>query len=399
MKCLVAVETRFYRASDGSVWTEAQNGASFWERYLQVFDEIVVLARVKSVSSVPEKWIRADSEKVQFHDLPYYIGPWQYARVRSRLVRETKLAITTCDCAILRVPGTIGTIAWKELKKQRKRYSLEVCSDAWEALAPGTVKSVVRPWIRLMSTWELKRQCRQAFGVSYVTERTLQRRYPARIDAVTSHYSSIEMDDGMYRARKISCKKPYKIAHVGSMETTYKAQDVLIEAVKRCVDQGLDIELQLVGDGRCRAQFEALAQQLHISERVRFLGMLHGSRQVAAQLDQCDLFVLPSLVEGLPRALIEAMARSLPCIATNVGGIPELLRDEDMVRPKDAAALADKILTVLRDPRLMQEMGERNYEKSLSYSTQALTKRRCEFYQALHRHTHQANREEIRYGT
>lgn len=90
--------------------------------------------------------------------------------------------------------------------------------------------------------------------------------------------------------------------------------------------------------------------------------------------------MLPSLTEGLPRVMIEAMARGLPYIGSSVGGIPELLPAEDLFPSRDPKALADKISEVVTDRKRMVEMAERNLEKARNYSDAALSARRKEFY-------------------
>ena len=106
-----------------------------------------------------------------------------------------------------------------------------------------------------------------------------------------------------------------------------------------------------------------------------------------AQLDLADLFVLPSYQEGLPRAMVEAMARSLPCIGSTVGGIPELLQPEDMVPPGDAVALANKIREVVTDRDRMARMSARNLEKAKDYRNEVLQERRNEFYRYVREQT------------
>ena len=87
---------------------------------------------------------------------------------------------------------------------------------------------------------------------------------------------------------------------------------------------GHDLTLRVVGDGKRRPDLEALAAQLNCRERIVFAGQL-PSTAIIGELDRADLFVLPSRQEGLPRAMIEAMARALPCIGSDVAGFPELL--------------------------------------------------------------------------
>jgi L-malate glycosyltransferase len=139
--------------------------------------------------------------------------------------------------------------------------------------------------------------------------------------------------------------------------------------------------LVFVGDGRYRQQVEAQAKTRGLMDRVSFLGQLPAGEATREQLDRADLFVLPSRAEGLPRAMIEAMARGLPCIGSTAGGIPELLAPEDMVPPDDVAALARKIREVTSDPERMSRSSARNLERARLYHENALREPRNRFYQ------------------
>jgi glycosyltransferase involved in cell wall biosynthesis len=169
------------------------------------------------------------------------------------------------------------------------------------------------------------------------------------------------------------------------LKQLYKAPDVLIDAVVQCVRAGLNIRLFIVGDGEHRADLEQRATRHGLHERVRFLGAVPAGQAVRAILDSADLFVLPSRQEGLPRAMIEAMARGLPCIGSTVGGFPELLPPDDMVAPGDAAALAGKIHAVLTDPQRRAAMAARNLERARDYQVENLRERRIQLYQQVQR--------------
>jgi len=173
---------------------------------------------------------------------------------------------------------------------------------------------------------------------------------------------------------------PLTLITVGTQDQLYKAPDVLIDAVATCLEGGLDLKLVLVGDGKHRGELEAQAAKLNLGERVCFLGNLLAGEAVRTQFDRADLFVLPSHQEGLPRAMIEAMARALPCIGSTVGGIPELLPPEDIVPPGNVAALAGKIREVVSHPERMTRMSARNWEKAKDYREEVLRDRRIAFY-------------------
>jgi glycosyltransferase involved in cell wall biosynthesis len=141
------------------------------------------------------------------------------------------------------------------------------------------------------------------------------------------------------------------------------------------------------GDGKHRPELQARAAALGLGNDVVFHGRLPAGERVRALLDQADAFVLPSRAEGLPRAMIEAMARALPCIGSTVGGIPELLPPEDLVPPGDAAALARKIREVLTDPERLAQMSARNVQKAKEYSEDVLRARRLAFYRQVREKT------------
>jgi glycosyltransferase involved in cell wall biosynthesis len=223
----------------------------------------------------------------------------------------------------------------------------------------------------------LRQQCRHAVSALYVTEAALQRRYPCPRSSVG--ISNVVLTEQHFRDVPRSVdgeRRPFRLVMVGTLEQLYKAPDVLISAVAECVRGQLDLQLTLVGGGQYRGLLERQAHGLGIAERIRFLGHLSRPEDVRAVLDESDLFVLPSHQEGLPRALVEAMARALPCISSTVGGIPELLPADDLVPPGDSSMLARKIREVLQDRARLQAMSSRNLKRSRDFREEALQMRR-----------------------
>ena len=120
-------------------------------------------------------------------------------------------------------------------------------------------------------------------------------------------------------------------------------------------DISLRTRLYLVGDGPDRAMLETRRNALGLGERVTFLG---ARSDVSEVLMVADAFVMSSTSEGLPMALLEAMAAGVPCIATAVGGIPDLFADDRglLVPAQDAPALASAMTAVVRSPELRQRL-------------------------------------------
>jgi len=381
MKVVVALEARFDRTPDGAIWILVGFAYPFWKRYLDVFDEVCAVARVRDVPHVPSDWQRADGEGVSFFPMPYYIGPWQYLLKAWAVQQAAQSSVGLMDAVILRVPGTIACCIQPMLVQTGHPYAVEVVGDPYDVFAPGSIKSPLRPFFRWYSPRQLRYQCREALGAAYVTQDALQKRYPCPNFSIG--VSDVELGEETFVSQPRYYQEkmaPLTLIFVGTMAELYKAPDVLINAVAVCVREGLNLEVVLVGDGQYRRELEALVQKLGLDKRVRFLGQLPSGDAVRSRLDQADFFILPSHQEGLPRAMIEAMARALPCIGSTVGGIPELLPLEDMVPPGNVTALATKIRQVITDPDRMARMSARNLQTATKYRDEILQKQRIEFY-------------------
>ena len=386
MNVSVILEQRFERTPDGAVWSRVGFPHQFWTRYLSVFDHVQVVARIQDVASVPAGLNRSDGPHVSFAAIPYYVGPKQYL-ARRRAVGAALLAAVDDPrgAIVLRAPSQLASVAMPLLLREKRAYGVEVVGDPWDVFAPGAVDHPLRRVFRWWLTRQLRRMCAHAAAVAYVTRGALQERYPAAPRAFTTHYSSIQLDDDAFVAapRQARTDGRRRVVTVMSLEQMYKAPDILIRSVGECIARGIDMELEIIGDGRHRPELEALSAELALNRRVTFAGQLASAAAVRTHLDAADLFVLPSRTEGLPRALIEAMARGLPSIGSSVGGIPELLPSEDMVPPNDVPALTESMAAVLADGARQQEMSRRNLDAARQYHSSILGERRRQFYNAL----------------
>lgn len=138
-----------------------------------------------------------------------------------------------------------------------------------------------------------------------------------------------------------------------------KGQDVFIKAAARLAPRFPNVRFLIVGDGVDRARYEALAAQLGVGATVSFLGWRRDIPEIFASL---DIVVLPTTFdfEGVPVSVIEALAVARPVVATEVGGVAEAVRHGEtglLVPPRDEAALAEAIATMLADPDKAEAMG------------------------------------------
>lgn len=148
------------------------------------------------------------------------------------------------------------------------------------------------------------------------------------------------------------------IMFVGRCEQD-KGVEELLEAFRALQSVVSDAHLVLVGGGSAMASLKARARAWDLSPRVHFTGTVPAS-DVAGLLALAHVFALPSWSEGMPNALLEAMAAGLPCVATPVGGVPEILRPEHngLLAPvRDRAALRAQLSRLLTEPPLAEQLG------------------------------------------
>jgi glycosyltransferase involved in cell wall biosynthesis len=150
-----------------------------------------------------------------------------------------------------------------------------------------------------------------------------------------------------------------------------KGVEYLLLAVRKLTLQNLIGGCLIVGDGESKSSLERMAAELGISDKVVFTGY---RQDVALPLAAMNIFVLPSISEGFPTCLMEAMAMRKPIIATSVGGVPEIIDDGEtgvLVPPKEPDRLVSAIAKLIANPEEQKKMVETAYAKAVNrYSLQ-----------------------------
>lgn len=380
-------ESRLDRV-DGNIWTSQGFSMALWERYLGKFEHVYVVARVQTVSEHSgDNIIKLTDSRVSVIDLPYYIGLMPYLKAKRQIRKIIKSFIHPGDAYLCRVPGNIGTIAAECLKNKGIPYGLEVVGDPWESLSPQAFESPFAKILQIVGKYQLRRTTINASAALYVTDHILQSIYPVRKGVFTTGASNVILRDDCYSAtpHKVVAKgdtEPFRMLAVGTLAQLYKAPDVILKALQIVKSKGYNPFLTWFGDGQYRTQMIALAKELGLENNVNFAGAVKQD-VIRIEFEQTDLFVHASRAEGLPRAVIEAMAYGLPCIGSCVAGIPELLSPESIVKPNDIDGLAEKMLLFIQNRQFAQSEANKNWEESKKYHNDILTERRLSFYDEL----------------
>ena len=171
------------------------------------------------------------------------------------------------------------------------------------------------------------------------------------------------VDTDQFAPRPPPADDGFEVICVGRL-TPAKGQHVLLDALRRLLDDGRDVRLRLVGDGVDRASLEAHAAALDLGDHVVFEGAVNQDH-IRALYRQASAFCIPSFAEGIPVVLMEAMAMEIPCVTTRITGIPELITDGVdglLVPASNVDALADALARLIDDPQAARTMGRRGRE-------------------------------------
>lgn len=380
-------ESRFDRVN-GEIWTSQGFSMALWQRYLGKFDHVYVAARLQNVSEhSSDNLFKLEDKRVSVIGLPYYIGLVPYLKAKGSIKKIINSFIHPGDAYICRVPGNIGTIAAECLKKKGIPYGLEVVGDPWESLSPQAFESPFARILQVVAKRQLQKITHNASAALYVTNHILQGKYPVKEGVFTTGASNVILRDDCYSA------EPHKVVDreknvqvrmlaVGTLAQLYKAPDVILKALAIVKSKGYNPFLTWFGDGRYRQPMIKMAEELGLKDNVNFVGAVKQD-VIRKEFEQTDLFVHASRAEGLPRAVIEAMAYGLPCIGSSVAGIPELLSPEAIVKPNDVDRLAEKMLRFVENKQFAQSEANKNWDESKKYHNDILTERRLSFYDEL----------------
>lgn len=202
-------------------------------------------------------------------------------------------------------------------------------------------------------------------AISDAVKKSICQVYGLKERQVECIYNGVELDRFKPKAKQCCIDDRIKLIHVGSF-TEVKNHALLIEAFARaCGKVNKNLYLTLVGDGPLKIQIEQMVASRGLKEKVEFIG---NTPDVARYLQAADIFIMPSRYEGLPLAMLEAMATGLPVIATAVGGITDIVKANGLLcHNGDADGLADAIVCLAQDNRLREQMGRLSVKESVKY--------------------------------
>lgn len=315
--------------------------SSIIERYYNRFGKISFCCPLKT-SELPAGY------DIEMTDMVEEITPLtNWDGLLHRKGDAVRKAVGKADLILARFASFSSAFVCSVAHKMGKPVFAEVMSCGWDGLwNHGLMGKLAAP----VMLYAVKKSLWNADYALYVTEEFLQKRYPCKNKTVG--VSDVVIDEISDEVRQ---KRNEKIAQTDSRNITlmtsgavnvwYKGQHFVIRAIPLLNQMGIRVKYYCVGQGDT-GYLKKVARKSGVEDQVVFTGAVSHD-EVFRLLDQCDIYVQPSLQEGLPRALVEAMSRGCPAVGARTGGIPELLPDTCIVKRKSVKNIAETIKKML----------------------------------------------------
>lgn len=334
---------------------------------------VPVVVRGPEESPLPESWRLEDSLQIVHHDfyqtfVQYYSlwlrKAWAWRRRVDDLVREH-------DLVVLRHPSPMIGLIGRSAARCSKPFVIllvgDIAAQSDRILGSAGLKRVLyrmalRWWVYLEKRW-----CRRASLIYVYSSELATRHLDSQSKVKRMRTPHLSAEDFVYRQE--TCQdEEIRLLRVCWMVPS-KGLECLLRTVALLVGRGLPIRLDLVGKERVpgyQASLERLARSLGIGNCVEFCGWIPFDR-LQEKYSQSDIQVISSLAEGTPRVILEGAARGLPLVSTNVGGIPDAVRDGYdgvLVPPGEPVSLADGIENVIKDSLMCRQLIEGGYRSA-----------------------------------
>ena len=380
MKLIFIDDGPIYYDSRGNYYEYAFHG--LYDRYRYIADEIIFMIRTAPVTAQTGGTLL--HREIKVISIPNFKTPKQYFHNKKTADKIMKREIQKADVLILR-GSACAQMALRYAKAYKKPYIYEVVGCDWDKYWNySLLGKAIAPFMFIRSKYAIY----SSKYVYYVTKKFLQKRYPTLGQTVECSNVVIDKSDISVlekRYKKIehlkNSDKPIIIGTAAALDVRYKGQQDVMKAMKRMIELGYNVQYRLAGDNRKNSFYlKKIAEENKLSDRVVFCGSL-SKEDMKVFYDELDVYIHPSMLEGLSRAMIEAMSRGCPVIAADVGGASELLDSQFLFKKKNVKGIINSFINLMDSN--MFEIAENNFRKANDeYSFDTLKSRREKFYDA-----------------
>ena len=292
-----------------------------------------------------------------------------------------KNIVKKADCLSFKLPLPESIIGCFWALLYRKPFVIESGGDSKASLwYHGSLAYKLAAWPTDMI---VKIQHKLAKHIIYVSKSLLQRCYPSKARQIGCSDAIIGLpEEGILQKRieHIKSKKgAYVLGLIGATHAEYRGHDTLIEAASVLVSKGYDVRVSFLGGGNADEKRRTTARRCKVEDRVEFYGRVPHD-QVLNWIDGIDILVMPTLVESLGRAVIEAMSRGCPVIGTYETALGEQIGSDCLVHARNVNEIVTIIERIINHKDYATYCAYENFYRSMKYNCDYTYRLRKEFY-------------------
>lgn len=358
--------TACYRDEQGRYYTS--NGLG---RYLDALRKVAPSLEVTLIA--PTTYLPRENlgypiaHAVHVYELPYFEKLKQAMLLRRDILTRIAQASRELRCEVfwIRYPGAYGDIFWQSVRRRGTKCFFEIVGDPLSIWRNRSRANLLVKYLAIFLSWYHNRHMKAilknvpAFAVSSF----LASNFGANQLALDTIMCGTLVDDDFYFREDTCNGERIRILFVGEQRED-RLLDVLIRATAILQRREVPVQLHLVGDGSERKYLEALAESSLQPGSYYFHGHISDPHVLHRHYQEADIFVMCPATEGLGRVVGEAMARGVPVVATRVGGIPDMVKDDEsglLVEPRNVEQLANAMLRIIQEPALRRKLISNGY--------------------------------------
>ena len=281
--------------------------------YQNLFEDVEIVGRIIEEKVVSPRYSKIINDNVKVSNK-----------------KHLKQKVKEADCIIARLPSINGYRGLHFARKYKKQYFVEVVGCTLDAYWNY---SLLGKLLAVPAYLVMRHYVKKADYVSYVTSSFLQKRYPNKNNHLSaSDVQLAALDKTILETRKIKNNGRLILGTAAPVDVKYKGQKYVIDALALLKQKNVVVEYHMAGSGN-KDYLQTLATKKGVADMVFFDGLINHQR-MDEWYDSLDVYVHPSLLEGMSRAILEAMSRCLPCVANNCGGNFEVICNDLLVDKK-----------------------------------------------------------------
>ncbi|WP_313420141.1 glycosyltransferase family 4 protein [Sphingobacterium multivorum] len=354
----------------------------FVEELAKNVEILVLIMHQAEGNEIVEADYLLNVDNIKFVNLGAKTSSWHRTLFSKSILKESIRELESCDAILVRSPSPLAP-AFKKICSQNNVFFMIVgdYAEAAEQLTKKTIKNfLLNKYLNFVDNQLLKQLPSTDI---FVNSSLLYDKYKTLARSIELVKTTTLRDKDFYRKTDIGLNTPVQLLYTGRIEFT-KGLSELVKATAELVEMGVEVNLNIVGwEANAEKTYEKYLLKLAQNEGIEQNVIFHGKKQIGEELNsmyrKADIYVIPSYHEGFPRTIWEAMANSLPVIATKVGGIPSYLQNETnalLIEVKDVNSITKAVIRLISDYKLREQMIDNNLqlvaENTLSNQTSKL---------------------------